>query len=167
MSKRKWSNDDLKKAVETSFSYREVIQKLNLIPAGGNYRTIQEKVKELNLDISHFTGKAWNQGERYRPIREKQPLDEILVKDSTFKTTFHLKERLFEEGLKEKVCECCGRSEWLGQPIPLELHHINGAKSDLRIENLQILCPNCHAMTDNYRGKVLSAQKEISDVEVG
>lgn len=58
----------------------------------------------------------------------------------------------------------------MGQPIALELHHVNGIKDDLRIENLQILCPNCHAFTDNYRGKnikVMSAQNENSDVEEG
>lgn len=69
--------------------------------------------------------------------------------------------------MKEKKCECCGRTEWLGQPIALELHHLNGIRDDLRIENLQILCPNCHAFTDNYRGKKLklSAQEEIPEVE--
>ena len=58
------------------------------------------------------------------------------------------------------------QTEWQGKPIALELHHINGQKDDLRIENLQILCPNCHAFTDNYRGrsiKVQSAQQETSE----
>lgn len=73
----------------------------------------------------------------------------------TFKSTYHLKLRLFKEGLKLKKCECCNNTEWQGQPIALELHHINGVSDDLRLENLQILCPNCHAFTDNYRGKVL------------
>lgn len=64
-----------------------------------------------------------------------------------------LKLRLLEDGVKEYKCECCGLTEWNGKPIPLELHHVNGVKDDLRLENLQILCPNCHAFTDNYRGK--------------
>lgn len=56
----------------------------------------------------------------------------------------------------------------MDKPIPLELHHINGVHNDNRLENLQILCPNCHAFTDNYSGKkVLSAQEETPDVEVG
>ena len=57
----------------------------------------------------------------------------------------------------------------MGKPIALELHHINGIKNDLRIENLLILCPNCHALTDNYRGKNIgmSAQRETSEVEAG
>lgn len=57
----------------------------------------------------------------------------------------------------------------MGKPIALELHHVNGVKDDLRIENLQILCPNCHAFTDNYRGKNIgmSAQEETLEVEAG
>lgn len=64
-----------------------------------------------------------------------------------------LKLRLLEDGVKEYKCECCGLTEWMGEPIALELHHVNGVKDDLRMENLQILCPNCHAFTDNYRGR--------------
>lgn len=67
-----------------------------------------------------------------------------------------LKLRLLEDGVKEYKCECCGLTEWNGKPIALELHHVNGVKDDLRIENLQILCPNCHAFTDNYRGRNIS-----------
>lgn len=67
-----------------------------------------------------------------------------------------LKLRLLEDGVKEYKCECCGNTEWMGEPIALELHHVNGVKDDLRIENLQILCPNCHAFTDNYRGRNIS-----------
>lgn len=119
----------------------------------------------MGLDTSHFTGQGWNVGNRYRQVKQAQPLKEILVKDSTYVSTSKLKLRLLKEGLKEYKCEMCGNTEWQGKPIPLELHHINGDHSDLRIENLQILCPNCHAFTDNYRGKVLSAQRKTSDVD--
>ena len=105
-----------------------------------------------------MTGKVWNQGERYKPIKEAQPLDEVLIKNSTWVNTNHLKKRLLKENLKEYKCECCGNSEWMGFPIALELHHINGIKDDLQIENLQVLCPNCHAFTDNYRGKKVKDQ---------
>ena len=97
-------------------------------------------------------GKGWNVGLKFIP-KQKQSLSEILVEHSTFISTYKLKLRLFKEGLKEKRCECCGLHMWQGREIPLELHHINGIKDDLRLENLQILCPNCHAMTDNYRGR--------------
>ena len=153
MSKRKWTDDQFIEAVKSSFSYAEVIKKIGLKPAGSNYDTVKRKISELNLDTSHMTGAAWNQGERYRPIKEAQPLEEILVERSSYISTCHLKKRLLKEGVKKYRCECCGNTEWMGEPIALELHHVNGVKDDLRIENLQILCPNCHAFTDNYRGK--------------
>jgi len=64
-----------------------------------------------------------------------------------------IKKKLLREGLKEHKCECCGLTEWMGQPIPLELHHENGDQTNVAIENLRLLCPNCHSFTDNYRGK--------------
>lgn len=161
MSKRKWNDEQFIEAVKTSLSYAEVLRKIGLKVAGSNYDTVKRKIAELNLDTSHMTGKVWNQGERFRQIKPKQPLEEILVEHSTYVNTNHLRQRLLNEGLKERKCECCGNSEWMGFPIALELHHVNGIKDDLRIENLQILCPNCHAFTDNYRGKGRSAFKEI------
>jgi 5-methylcytosine-specific restriction endonuclease McrA len=65
----------------------------------------------------------------------------------------HLKRRLIQEGLKENRCECCGISEWRGEPLNMALHHINGDGTDNRFENLQLLCPNCHAQTPNYGGR--------------
>ena len=169
MSKRKWTDEQFIEAVKNSLSYAQVLERLGLKVAGSNYETVKRKIKELNLDISHMTGSAWNQGARYKPVKPAQDIKEILVEHSTYVNTNHLRERLLKEGLKEHKCECCGNSEWMGKPIALELHHVNGIKDDQRIENLQILCPNCHAFTDNYRGRNIgmSAQKEISDVEVG
>ena len=65
--------------------------------------------------------------------------------------TYKLKNRLFKAGLKENKCEICGISEWLGQSIKCELHHKDGNRTNHRLENLQILCPNCHSQTGTYR----------------
>lgn len=157
MSKRKWTDEQFIEAVKTSLSYAEVLRKIGLKAAGSNYDTVKRKISELNLDTSHMTGKVWNQGERYRPIKEARPLSEVLVEHSTWVNTNNLRLRLLKEGVKEHKCECCGSTEWMGEPIALELHHVNGIKDDLRIENLQILCPNCHAFTDNYRGRNISS----------
>ena len=153
MSKRKWTDQDFVEAVQTSLSYAQVLEKLHLRVAGSNYETVKRKISELHLDVSHMTGKAWNQGVRYTPLRQAQPLSEILVEHSTFMNANHLRERLLREGVKQHKCERCGNTEWLGEPIPLELHHVNAVRDDQRLENLRLLCPNCHALTDNYRGK--------------
>lgn len=153
MGKRKWTDEQFINAVKTSLSYAQVIRKLGLKVAGSNYDTVKRKIKELNLDISHMTNQGWNVGKRFRIIVPARPIEEILVKDSTFISSNNLKKRLLKENIKEYKCECCGNTIWLNQKIPLELHHINGNKHDNRIENLQLLCPNCHALTDNYRGR--------------
>lgn len=108
-------------------------------------------IAEYNIDTSHFRGQGWNVGLKFKPSHPKQ-LSEILVKGSTFQS-YKLKKRLFKENLKEKRCECCGRTTWQGHEIPLEIHHKNGDNRDNRLENLAILCPNCHALTDSYRGR--------------
>lgn len=166
MSKYKYTDEQLIEAVKTSLSIAEVCRKLGIKAVGGNYATIHNKINKLNLDTTHFTGKAWNQGLKYKVVVPAKSLQEIL-QENTLYPSYKLKLRLIKEGLKEEKCECCGNTEWLGQPIKLELHHINGNHNDNRLENLQLLCPNCHAYTDNYRGKNIkwSAQKKISEVE--
>ena len=74
-----------------------------------------------------------------------------------------LRRKLIEDGLKQEKCEECGISEWMGNPIVLELHHKDGNRYNNSLDNLQILCPNCHSQTDTYRSKNrnLSAAKEI------
>ena len=169
MKPRKWTDEQFIIAVKESLSYAEVIKKLGLVCAGSNYDTVKRKIKELNLDTSHMTGMGWNTGVRYRPVIQARPLDEILVKDSPYININHLRERLFKESVKEQRCECCGLTEWLNKPIRFEIHHINGDNKDHRLENIQILCPNCHSLTDNYRGKnkVLSTHLETNDVNAG
>jgi 5-methylcytosine-specific restriction endonuclease McrA len=65
----------------------------------------------------------------------------------------HIKIRLLKAGLKEARCEICGLTEWRGQPISLQLHHINGDGKDNRLVNLQMTCPNCHSQTETWGGK--------------
>ena len=121
--------------------------------AGGSYKTVHTRIRRLGLATGHFTGKAWNQGERYRSLGRQYSLTEILVADSPYAFTHGLRNRLLKEGYKAHRCERCGLEEWLAEPIPLELHHLNGVNNDHRLENLQLLCPNCHAQTSSYQGK--------------
>lgn len=164
MSSYKYTKENLTKAVENSFSVAEVCRKLGIRPVGGNYKTINFYIKKYEIDKSHFTGQGWNSGNQYRNFNSKRDLSEILVENSTFKTSNHLKKRLIDEGVKEAKCEFCKNTEWLGKPIKLELHHINGNNMDNRLENLQLLCPNCHSYTDTFR-KGKSALSERREVE--
>ena len=166
MLKYTYTDDEFKEAIKNSFSIAEVCRNLGIKAVGGNYSTVKNKIAKLNLDTSHFTGKAWNQGLRYKILVPAKPLEEVLQKNSPYQS-YRLLKRLVKEGIKEHKCECCNNIEWLGQQIKLELHHINGDHNDNRLENLQLLCPNCHAYTDNYRGKNQgkSAQNENFEVE--
>jgi hypothetical protein len=152
---RKYTNDQFIQAIKSSTSYRQVLKKLGLAEAGGNYESIKRLVKSLNLDITHMTGKSSNKGIKFGC---KNPIEHYLTEDSHYQS-FKLKKRLLSENIKPHQCEKCGITHWNGEPTPLELDHINGISTDNRIENLRMLCPNCHAQTETYRGKNIGRLK--------
>lgn len=80
------------------------------------------------------------------------PASNYLYKGSLIQS-YKLKNKLLKEGIKKNLCESCRMAKWLGEPIPLELHHKDGDPFNNELDNLSILCPNCHAFTDNYRSK--------------
>lgn len=153
MNRCKYTESEFIHAVATSLSIADVCRTLGLKPVGGNYKTIHSKVKKYNLDISHFTGSGWNVGDNYRPIMPPRPMEELLVISDNPMKSHALKRRLLNSEIKEAKCERCDRDKWMNMPIPLELHHINGNHCDNRLDNLLILCANCHAQTNNYRGR--------------
>jgi Zn finger protein HypA/HybF involved in hydrogenase expression len=148
--KHSYTIEEFKKAVEESYSIAQALTKLGLSPRGGNYRVFKKFEKLYNIDTSHFTGQGHMKGRKNNFLTK--PLSEILVKNCEYGSN-KLRKRLISEGLKEHRCECCGLTEWLDEPIPLELDHIDGDHYNNLIENLKILCPNCHAKTPTYRGK--------------
>ena len=89
---------------------------------------------------------------------------ELYLVDGRAVSRDHLKRRLFGAGLKEARCELCGINEWLGRPLSLALHHLNGDGLDNRLENLQLLCPNCHSQTPNFSGRNVGRQPRPSPV---
>ena len=152
MSKRRWTKKQLEDAVSSSVSNRQVLKKLNLKEAGGNYTQIKKYIKEFKISTNHFMGQAWNKGRRGFG-KPRIPLSTILMENSNFQS-FKLKKRLFAEKLKSEYCEHCGWAKKAKDGrIPLELDHINGINNDNRIENLRILCPNCHSLQPTHRGK--------------
>ena len=150
--KRSWTDEELVEAVRSLYSYRAVIIRLQLIPAGGNYDQVRRRIQELGLSTEHFRGMGWNVGMRFRPL-EPVPIEKLLVKGSNCQS-YKLKKRLFALGLKKAKCELCGWSQRsLDGRIPVELDHVNGDHSDNRLENLRILCPNCHSLQPTHRGR--------------
>lgn len=150
-SKKKFSKEEMEKIIAECYTIADVCRKCGWVPMGGSYRTVKRYIKDYNIDTSHFTGQRTNIGNRLNKHNEK-PVEYYLCKDSYIRTAT-LKKKLIESGLKENKCECCGVSEWQGKPLIMQLHHINGNDTDNRLENLQMLCPNCHSQTDNFCGK--------------
>lgn len=149
---RSWTDEQLKSAVKTSRSYRMVLIKLCLVPAGGNYEQIKRRIEKLGLSTDHFTGMGWNINLQFNP-KPATPLEDLLIVNGSSQS-FVLKKRLFVAGLKTPKCELCGWCETsVDGRIPVELDHINGNRYDNRIENLRILCPNCHSLQPTHRGR--------------
>lgn len=160
----KYTEEEFKKAVEDSLSIRQVLVKLALEPTGGNYALFYSRIKKLGLDISHFTGKGHLKGKTHN-WNSPTPLETILVQDSSYTSTNHLKHRLLDDKLLEYSCNICGISEWKGTKLSLHLDHINGIRTDNRIENLRLLCPNCHSQTSTYAGKNKKKKDNTSTVQ--
>lgn len=148
MRSRRWKDEDLIEAVRESLSVREALARIGLVAAGGNYKEFRKHVARLGLDISHFLGQGHRKGKG-----RKRPLSDVLVRDSTHTNTNALRLRLLREGMLEPRCVVCGLREWQGQPITLHLEHANGKNNDHRLENLRLLCPNCHSQTETYCGR--------------
>lgn len=152
MKPRKWDEKDLRIAAASSTSKRQVISKLGLVEAGGNYQQIGKYILLYKIDTKHFLGQKSNLGKKI-PRKPVYSLAEILVQGSTFQS-HKLKKRLFSEKIKKQKCELCGWAKVsLDGRIPLELDHSNGDHTDNRISNLRILCPNCHSLQSTHRGR--------------
>jgi len=152
MRARSWTENQLRSAAKKSRSIRQVLYHLGLRQAGGNYAQIKKYLRFYKIDTTHFKGRGWNKGMKM-PYLPKVPLKEILVANSDYQS-YKLKARLVREGLRKARCEKCGWAEKSPDGrIPLELDHINGDSRDNQLENLRILCPNCHSLESTHRGR--------------
>jgi hypothetical protein len=140
--------DALRAAVSACRSMAAVLRALDLPDAGGTRQRVRRLIERLGLDTSHHTGQAWNRGQQVSRSRVRlDQLDDGKVRGGTT-----IKMVLLRNGWEHR-CARCQRYEWEGGPIPLEVDHIDGDRRNNRLENLRLLCPNCHALTPTYRGR--------------
>jgi hypothetical protein len=147
----RYTEEQVRDAVRSARSFAEALRRLGLRPAGGNHLTLKKLIARYGLSIEHFDPYSAQRG--HRTLRPAMPLELILVEHSTYSRN-HLKRRLYDAGLKSRVCEMCGQGEeWHGRPMAMILDHVNGVPTDNRLENLQIVCPNCAATLDTHCGR--------------
>ncbi|MFF4432171.1 HNH endonuclease signature motif containing protein [Streptomyces sp. NPDC001513] len=151
----KWTKEVLTEAVTASKSMCDVLRHLGLDVVGGHHTHISRKVKSFAIDTSHFAPAP--RSERTRENRRRRAPEEVLREDRSATAVRVPSSRLRRALLEcdgEEQCALCGmEAVWLGNPLQLEVDHINGDWRDNRAENLRFLCPNCHSTTDTYRGR--------------
>ena len=146
-----WSKELLEEIVYKSTSRKEVLDKLKIRNSGGNFKTLKKYLELYSIETDHFI-KNYDKMV-HRNQTNKTPMYDILIENSNFSRN-QLKNRLYDEGFRERKCCLCGQGEeWNGMKISLILDHINGVHNDNRIDNLRIVCPNCNAGLDTFAGK--------------
>lgn len=152
---RQYDKEWLQELCQDSYSYAEVLKKAGRKQGGGTQKTLKNKIEEYQIDISHFTGQRWQQSpnQKSQQGKEKYDLNEVFIKNSPV-TQKVLRGYIERHQVIEYKCQTCGcDGEWQNGIIALEVDHIDGDNTNNEISNLRYLCPNCHALTETYRGK--------------
>lgn len=147
MKYREYTDKDVINAAKEVTSLAGLLRKLNLVVAGGNYIHAKKTLQRLNIDTSHWKGQGWNKGNQQKDW-------------SKYTRAVHLKKHLIK--LRGHKCERCNISKWFDSLIVLELEHIDGDRTNNELDNLKLLCPNCHSQTSTWRRrKSCFQEKEI------
>ena len=142
------SEQRLREAVALSRSVKDVVRHLGVSQVGGNHAHISRRIATLGIDTSHFARVPPRRGDRvHRDVLALRSPEQGRVPGR------RLRRALIRRGVADRCALCGTGPEWNGQPLRLEVDHISGAWWDNRIENIRLLCPNCHAATDTYRGR--------------
>lgn len=155
---RKYDKEWLQELCSSSYSYAEVLIKAGRKIGGGAQQTLKKKIAEYGIDVSHFTGQRWYDAPGKEcnlkgQDREKYSLNEVFVKDSPV-TQKVLRGYVERHNILEYKCQQCGcDGHWQDGIIALEIDHIDGDNTNNEKTNLRYLCPNCHALTETYRGR--------------
>ena len=142
----KYTFDNLNPIIKESNTWADVCRKIGIKPMTGAQSYIKKIAIRLGINFNHFIGKSSRKG---KTSGKRISVKKYLYNGSKI-TSHRLKILLIRDGLKEKCCEICGLYNWNGFNIPLELHHKNGNHNDNRLENLIIVCPNCHSLEPKY-----------------
>lgn len=158
-----YSKEELQRIFDESCSYADVLEKCGMSRHGSNYKTIKKVINEYEIDLEKISeNRGIKNKEDLSKSRKVIPLEDVLSGKVKYKGTKLLK-KLLSEGIKEHKCERCGNDTWQGMPIPLNLHHKDGEHDNNELSNLEVLCPNCHALTDTYAGKNKKFDECISE----
>ena len=142
--KVKINDTEFREVVSSSKTMAQASAKLGL-----HFNTFKRIAVEMGVYSPNPSGKGVKKNMSSKSI----PLNEILDGLHPSYQTYKLKNRLIKEKILENICSECGLNEWNNKPINLELDHINGVRTNHKLENLRLLCPNCHSQTDTYRSK--------------
>jgi hypothetical protein len=138
MPSKTYTEQDIIDNAKEVRSMAALLRSLGLKENGGNYASMQRRLDRLEVDTSHWHRQSWSKGKFLK------------CKDTYIKSS-SLKKLLIKE--RGNQCEMCNLSTWQDKPIILELHHIDGNSFNNVADNAQLLCPNCHSFTDNWRNR--------------
>lgn len=168
--KQKCNDQEFCEIVKSTTSMAQLLQKLDMVCSGTNYKSIYKRIQSLDLSIEHWSGQTiiGDDGNIHRFL--SRPYEDVFIENSTYNPS-SLSKMIRKRNLMEYKCNKCGIKDWQGEELRLQLDHINGIRNDHRFENLRWLCPNCHSQTETWGcksrknccvdcGKPLSGGKE-------
>ena len=147
--------DLIQNSLDNSSSYVELFEKLDLVLSKSLIKMLQYRIKVDGIDRERFIKNT-----KKTKFNEELDLSHILIENSKYFSSSNLKQKLIKREVLEYKCSICGIIDWNGKELSLQLDHINGINNDNRLENLRLLCPNCHSQTDTYAGKKKKIKKE-------
>lgn len=150
--KYKHTDEEFLNVVNQAVTYTDIVRGLGWEAGGYALKAVKKRLSEMGFNTERFEERKWRKGIPNGNTSRLIPLDEVLVK-GRYTDSGTLRQRLIKLGILEKKCSRCGLSEWQGEELPLSLDHIDGDYYNNLIENLRILCPNCHALTPTWCGR--------------